>query len=128
MKKESNQNIHLALIHYAAERSVDEDASFSSLLYHEINWKHSELPEIKNLVEKTLEERWGESAGAAPPQIKAFAPGSPVVENIAYRAWEKQASQLLEAGLEKDFRGIVINGRVCQKNARIREHSNILLT
>ncbi|KAG2188930.1 hypothetical protein INT44_004072 [Umbelopsis vinacea] len=48
-------------------------------------------------------------------QIKAFSAGSPIVEMITgghAKDWSKLFSKLSDAGLQRDFQGVVINGRI----------------
>lgn len=48
-------------------------------------------------------------------QIKAFSAGSPIVEMITgghAKDWSKLFSKLNDAGLQRDFQGVIINGRV----------------
>ncbi|KAI9266794.1 UDP-glucose:glycoprotein glucosyltransferase-domain-containing protein [Phascolomyces articulosus] len=101
---EQNENIRLALVH----RGDSKDTLISTVIYRELA---SGNKNIKDLIDKAIASR-DEIVSGNPEQIKVFAPGSPIVESVATEAVQKQALALNGLGLEKDFRGIIVNGRI----------------
>ena len=99
--------MRLALIHNGGA-SVSKDSTISTVLYRELA---SGNRNIKEIVDKAILSR-DELLSGNPEQIKVFAPGSPIVESAANAAAQRQARILSGLGLENDFRGIIVNGRV----------------
>ncbi|KAI7860003.1 UDP-glucose:glycoprotein glucosyltransferase-domain-containing protein [Circinella umbellata] len=104
---EQNENVRLALIHNG-DTTISKDTTISTVLYREIA---SGNKNIKEFVDQAILSR-NEILSGNPEQIKVFAPGSPIVESTANALVQKQASVLTGLGLETDFGGIIINGRI----------------
>lgn len=119
-----SQDVRLAFIHNPTASSgeglvLDDDNSFSTLLYHQLVRGSADFDSIEALITKALLHRQlvreTPDNDDGPEQIKIFAPGSPIVEQAAKhdaKAWEEQLRVLERAGLASDFTGIILNGRV----------------
>ena len=104
--QDENERVRLALIHNGDTAS--KNAKISTVLYRELA---SGNKNIKELVDKAISSH-DELLSGTPEQVKMFAPGSPIVESVASTAALDQAQVLKGLGLEPNFRGLTINGRV----------------
>ncbi|KAI9482602.1 UDP-glucose:glycoprotein glucosyltransferase-domain-containing protein [Zychaea mexicana] len=106
---EKRENVRLALIHNGDSDQSSKDATISTVLYRELASGNKDA--IKELIDKAISSR-DQIISSNPEQIKMFAPGSPIVESAANHAAQNQARVLGGSELEKNFSGIVVNGRI----------------
>jgi hypothetical protein len=84
----------------------------SNIIYQALYKSDIDIEDLKNTFKAALES---EGHVRLVDQIKAFSAGSPIVEMITEgytKDWSKLYSKLNEAGLDQDFTGLVVNGRV----------------
>ncbi|KAG0163854.1 hypothetical protein DFQ28_011083 [Apophysomyces sp. BC1034] len=110
---DGNEQARVSFIHNPSDKPYEyKSAMFSDLLYQELYEKKSELSDIKQLLVSALEDESKNTEFA--DQTKPLVPGSPIVEivNARGKKWQYLREGLIKSGLEEDFNGLVMNGRV----------------
>ncbi|KAH8556358.1 UDP-glucose:glycoprotein glucosyltransferase-domain-containing protein [Umbelopsis sp. PMI_123] len=90
----------------------DTGMKLSNVIYQALYDSDITVNDTKSMFEAALQS---ESHVRLVDQIKAFSAGSPIVEMITgghTKDWSNLFSKLKNAGLQEDFQGVIINGRI----------------